>query len=255
MPSTTALPILPTPGLNHPRLARLRFMTADAGAAATPGAAPAAPAPAAPAAPVVDPAASGSTPPAPAADPAPQAGQEPPTTDSPWSDPVKAQAEIERLRRENAAARTNAKTAAADEARQELAQTIGKALGLVKDDTTAPDPAALATAAQEAANEARAAKVELAAFKAASMHGANPVELLDRRSVTNQLDKLDPTADDFATQVDAIVKKAVTDNPQLLVQAPVAGSSSTDHAGGSGEVPGKPKTLEEAVAAKLRGGR
>lgn len=215
-------------------------------------AAPAAPepAPAAPAAPVVDPAAPSSTPPAPAADPAPQAGQEPPADDNPWSDPVKAKAEIERLRRENAADRTNAKTAAADQARQELAQSIGKALGLVQDDTP-PDPAQLATTAQEAVERANRAEVELAAYKAAGKHGANPVELLDRRSVASQLDKLDPAADDFAAQVDAIVKKAVTDNPQLLVQAPAAGPSSSDHPGGSGEGAGKPKTLEEAVIAKM----
>lgn len=38
MPSNKALPILPTPGLDHPRFTRLRFMTADAGAAGTAGA-------------------------------------------------------------------------------------------------------------------------------------------------------------------------------------------------------------------------
>lgn len=37
-PSNKALSILPTPGLDHPRFARLRFMTADAGAAGTAGA-------------------------------------------------------------------------------------------------------------------------------------------------------------------------------------------------------------------------
>lgn len=50
-----------------------------------------------------------------------------------------ATTEIERLRRENGAERTNAKAKAADEARAELAQTIGKTLGLVKDDEQA-DP-------------------------------------------------------------------------------------------------------------------
>lgn len=38
LPSNKAIPILPTPGLDHPRLTRLRFMTADAGAAGTAGA-------------------------------------------------------------------------------------------------------------------------------------------------------------------------------------------------------------------------
>jgi hypothetical protein len=38
LPSNKALPILPTPGLDHPRFTRLRFMTADAGVAGTAGA-------------------------------------------------------------------------------------------------------------------------------------------------------------------------------------------------------------------------
>lgn len=208
--------------------------TAPAAPAAPAPVAPAAPA--APAAPSVDPGAT--NPPVPAANPpAPGAPAEPaaPAEDSPWSDPVKAEAEIKRLRRESGNARTQAKQTAADEARQELAQTVGKALGLVQDETP-PDPAALATAAQEATNRANQATVELAAYKAAGAVGANPAELLDRRSVASQLDNLDPTAEDFDAQVAAVVKKAVTDNPQLLAQAPVAGASSTDHAGGSGEV-------------------
>lgn len=251
----TPLPILPTPGLDHPRLTRLRFMTADAGAAGTAGA-PAAPAAsAAPAAPVVDPAASGSTAPAtaptpadPAAASAPQAGA-PAAGDGLPNDVDALKAMVADLRKENGKDRTTAKTAAADQARQELAQTIGKALGLVQDDTP-PDPAQLATTAQEAVARANAAEVELAAYKAAGTHGANPVELLDRRSVTTQLDKLDPTADDFATQVDAIVKKAVTDNPQLLAQAPAAGASSTDRAGGTGEL----ADLDAQIAAAEKAG-
>jgi len=257
MSSTTALPILPTPGLDHPRFTRLRFMTADAGAAGTPGVASG---DAGTAATGVDSGAAGTTDTSTAGDAGSQADQGA-DADSPWNDPAKAKAEIERLRRENGADRTNAKQTAAQEARDAVVQDIAKALGLAKEETP-PDPAALATAAQEAKAETeglrgenRSLKTELAAFKAAVTLGANAVELLDRRSVNSQLDKLDPTADDFATQVDAIVKKAVTDNPQLLVQAPVAGASSTDHAGGSGEGVAKPANLEEAIAANMARGR
>lgn len=253
----TRLPILATPGLTDPRFTRLRFMTADAGAAGTAGAATG---DAGTAATAVDSAAAGTTSTGTGDDAGSQADQGA-DADSPWNDPVKARAEIERLRRENGADRTNAKATAAQEARDAVVQEIAVALGLAKDETP-PDPAALAAAAQEAQaetqglrDENKSLKTELAAFRAAVSLGANAVELLDRRSVTTQLDKLDPTADDYDAQVAAVVKKAVTDNPQLLVQAPVAGASSTDHAGGSGEGPAKPTNLEDAVIAKMTRGR
>lgn len=235
----TRLPILPTPGLNHPRFTRLRFMTADAGTAGTAAAT------------AVDSDATDSTDPAPTIDPAPQGGKvdDAAAGDSPWNDPTKAQAEIEKLRRENAAARTNAKATAAQEARDSVLQEFGKALGFIKEGDDTPDADALTKAAQDAADEARVARVELAAYKAAGTLGANPVELLDRRSVVTALDKLDPTADDFDAQVVAVVKKAVTDNPQLLAQAPVAGASSTDHPGGSGEVADIDAQIAAAQAA------
>lgn len=44
--------------------------------------------------------------------------------ENPWADPEKAKREIERLRRENGDARINAKKAAADEARQQLLESI-----------------------------------------------------------------------------------------------------------------------------------
>lgn len=216
---------------------------------ATPAApAPAPAAPAAPVAPVVDP--SAATPPAPAATPpAPGAPAAPaaPAEDL-WSDPVKAKAEIERLRKENGNDRTKAKTDAADAARKEMAQTIGKALGLVQDDTP-PDPAALAATAQAAVAKANAATVELAVFKVAGKHGADPAELLERRSIVAQLEALDPAAADFNTQVDALVKKAVTDNPRLLAQAPVAGASSPQHPGGTGELVDIDAQIAAATAA------
>jgi hypothetical protein len=141
-------------------------------------------------------------PPAKAADPAPAA--------NPWDDPKAAQAEIERLRKENGAARTNAKATAAEEARNELAQTIGKALGLVKDEPI--DPAQLTqelTASQAAAQQAR---VELAVFRAATAANGDPAALLDSTSFLKSLDGIDP-ADTAAIQ--AAIASAVEANPRL----------------------------------------
>lgn len=220
---------------------------------AAPAVAPVAPvvpaAPAAPVAPVVDPGAATPPAPAPAAAPgAPADPATPPAANALPTDVPALHAMIAGLRQENGNARTKAKTDAADEARQELAQTIGKALGLVQDDTP-PDPAALAATAQAAVANANAAKVELAAYKAAGKHGADPVELLERRSIVTSLEALDPAAADFATQVDALVKKAVTDNPRLLAQAPVAGASSPQHPGGTGELVDIDAQIAAATAA------
>src|SRR5690606_29512204 len=127
-------------------------------------------------------------------------------------------------------------------------QKIGKALGLVEDDAPA-DPAALATAAQEAAATARTAQVELAVFKAATTSGANPVALLDRNSFTKAIAGLDPAQADFDTKVTEAITAAVAADPALKA-APAAGSSSVDHAGGSGEKTVRTvKPMAEAVAS------
>lgn len=173
------------------------------------------------------------TPAAPPVEPAaPQREDQQPETDraaSPWDDPAAARAEIERLRRENASERVNAKNAAAEQARQELAQSIGKALGLVKDDEPA-DPAKLTadlTATQQAAEQARR---ELAIYKAATAKGADPNALLDSRSFMERAAQADADA------LDALIGEHLTSNPRLKAAqaAPVGGAdfTSTGSAGG-----------------------
>lgn len=152
-----------------------------------------------------------------------------------WQDPDKARAEIERLRRENGAERTNAKAKAADEARAELAQTIGKALGLVKDDKTPVDPAEITKQLADAQAAQRTTAVELAVYRTATDHGGDPNALLDSRAFLAKVSDLDPSAADFTAQVAAAVKAAVADNPKLKATAQAAAASTVDHAGGSGE--------------------
>lgn len=137
-----------------------------------------------------------------AADPAPAA--------NPWEDPKAAQAEIERLRRENGSERVNAKAQAAEEARKELAQTIGKALGLVKDEPI--DPAKLTESLTTAQAEARRAQVELAVFRSATAVNGDPAALLDSSSFLKSLADVDPT--DTAA-VTAAITAAVAANPRL----------------------------------------
>lgn len=138
----------------------------------------------------------------------PPKAPEPPA--NPWDDPKAAEAEIKRLRQENGAARTNAKAQAAEDARTELAQTIGKALGLVKDEPI--DPAELTKQLTTSQADAKQARVELAVFRSASAAGGDPAALLDSSSFLKTLDGIDP---DDATAVAEAIKKAVEANPRL----------------------------------------
>jgi len=161
-----------------------------------------------------------------------------------------AQKALAKARSDAGKARVTAKqiaaAEAAEKAKQEMAQQIGKALGLINDDDKA-DPEKLTVELAARDKQLRQLQVEQAAYKAAAKHNADPDALLDSRGVTDQLSKLDPSADDFASQVDAVIKAAVESNPRLKSgQAP--GKSGNELPGGSGEN-NKPraKTLAEAV--------
>ncbi|NAE18072.1 hypothetical protein [Enterococcus hirae] len=167
-------------------------------------------------------------------------------------DPAALKAEITRLRKENGTARTAAKTKAADDARNELVQSLGKALGLVKDGDDAPTPEQLAEQARTSTAAARTATVELAVYRAATKSGADPDALLDSRAFLAKVSDLDPGSGDFQSKVTAAITDAVKDNPKLKA-ARAAGASGVDHsAGGSGEKRTRiTRSLEESIAAKL----
>jgi len=167
--------------------------------------------------------------------------------------PAWAQKIITDTRKEAGDYRTAAKTAAEDAAKNLSAQ-LAKALGLAKDDDT-PDPAALTqqltTAQQEAADRAR----ELAIYKAAGAHGADPAKLLDSNSFMTSVKGLDPTDGDAVANA---IKAAVTAN-QSLKTARAAGASGVELAGGTGEqgqiTEQQLKTMkpDEIVAAQAAG--
>lgn len=166
--------------------------------------------------------------------------------DNPWSDPEKAKAEIERLRRENASERTNAKTKAAEDARNGLVQELGKALGLIKDGEKAPDPEDLAKQVTEQTTAARQAQTELAVYRAAGKASADPDALLDSRAFLAKIADIDPTD---TAKVTKAIEDAVKDNPKLRATQ-AAGRSGAEFNGGSGEQRTRtPKPLNEAVAS------
>lgn len=194
------------------------------------------------------------TPAAPVPTPPPSAPQQPaqppaapPAGESKVEDlPDWAQKIVRDARDGEAKARTNAKaqaaTEAAEQAKAEMAQTIGKALGLVKDDE-AVTPEKLATDL-EAEQKARTDTArELAIYKASGAHNADPAKLLDSRSFLDTVKDIDPTD---AEKIAAAIKTAV-DNNASLKAARAAGQSSADLAGGSGEGKAKPGSLTEAI--------
>jgi hypothetical protein len=127
-----------------------------------------------------------------------------------WEDPETAKAEIERLRKENAKDRTTARQTAADEAKAALAQEIGKALGLVKDEPV--DPAKLTEQITAAQADAKRAQVALAVYQNAATAGADPLALLDSATFLAKAAALDPTDVDG---LKAAMTEAVTANPRL----------------------------------------
>ena len=170
------------------------------------------------------------TPPEPVKPAEPKA-PEPVAAANPWENPDAAKAEIERLRKENGSERVNAKAQAAEDARKELAQTIGKALGLVEDEPI--DPAKLTESLTTAQTEAKQARVELAVFRAAPAANGDPAALLDSTSFLKSLESVDPS-DTAAVQ--AAITAAVTANPRLgaATEPKVPAPNPAQGAGASG---------------------
>lgn len=103
---------------------------------------------------------------------------------------------------------------------EEFTTGLAKLLGLAPDE--APDPEKLTQQLNAAQGETKSARVELAVFRAAGKHGADPDAVLDSRAFQAAVAQLDPTANDFAAQVDAALAAAVEGNPRLRAQAPAA---------------------------------
>lgn len=197
-------------------------------------AAPAAPAPSEPAAqpnpPVPTPPPAAPNAPQPPADPAQQQQQQDENPlqpeASPWNDPDKAKAEIERLRRENGDARINAKKSAADEARKELLETLTAALDPEAAKAGQPSTpeqlvAQLQTSTQERdqalADKSSAAK-ELAIVKEAWKLGVDPAKLeylsftLSRRA---DFSTKSPSDEDFGATLSSVISEELTKDSSL----------------------------------------
>lgn len=193
--------------------------------------------------PAADPAAAdppaGDAPPA-ADPPAPADPQAPPPDPTKLTDPAALQAELARVRTEAAGHRTGKQ---AEKDRADKAEALVNGLRkLIDPNASTDDPAALAAKVTDAQATARSAQVQLAVYRKAGAAGADPNALLDSVAFKTAVEKLDPTAADFASQVDAAIKAAVEANPKLKA-AQGAPASGVPHPGGSGE--GAPITEEQ----------
>lgn len=185
----------------------------------------------APGAPETPPAAPPAPPQPPATPPATPPAAEPPVAAADvQSLPDWAQKMIGDLRNEAAGNRTKAKSA--EDERNELLASIGKALGVTDDEQ--PDPAKLAADLEATQADARVARIEAAAVRAAVKAGANPDALLDSRSFLDTAAKLDPTADSFSTDLESAITKALEANPTLKTTGQAPGKSGADHTGETG---------------------
>lgn len=160
----------------------------------------------------------------------------------------KAVKELADARREAAGYRTGR-----NELRTEfdnLKTGLAKALGL-DDGEDPPDPEALQAQLAERDATLKQQQVELAAFKAAGRHGANPDALLDSRSFLDKAAKLDPAAEDFTSKLDDTIKQALEANANLKA-TPGGGRNGGPAQGPRSGAGSAPKSLEESVAARLQ---
>jgi hypothetical protein len=209
------LPILPTPGLTDSRFTRLRFMSADAGAAGTPGA----PAdggaggdggqtpPAVPAAPAEQP-------PAPKpAPPAPRPGESAQTFSREYVSELRTEAKTNREARQQAEQALQTLQAERDAAQAELA--------------TLRSEGALTAAITAAGGNSVAAL---------AIKGADVLKGVDLASTD---------------AVNAAVKTFIDEHPELKA-GPSAVRSSVPGAGGTGEQGARPTSIREALERASR---
>lgn len=200
---------------------------------------------------------------APPANPAFEAAAAQPAGDTtpPWGDnfdPERAWTLIQKLRGDNAAIKerrdadiAEARTVAEREAIERAYAEMGKTLGVVEPDAPTPSAETLAAALSEkdaSLSDTQAAlaatRAENAVLRYAGKHGGDADALLDSRDFERKLTSIDSNADDYASQVEALVKAEVEKNGRYR-KAQVAPSSSSGEATPGGGAPSAPKSIDE----------
>lgn len=155
---------------------------------------------------------------------------------------TKEQSELRRARREAAKYRTERNQIT--EQYEKLTDTIGRAFGFIKDETTLEE---LQARVEQATQREKDATVRLAVFQAAHHAGADPERLLDSNSFLKSLTNIDP---DDSEALATHIKTYVADH-QYLRTAPQGGTSAVEHATGSGSTTPNTKNPATMTMADL----
>lgn len=139
-------------------------------------------------------------------------------------------------------------TPSADDVKKEMAQTIGKALGLVEDEQI--DPAKLTESLTSAQQDAKKARVALAVYQNAGTAGGDPVALLDSTTFLASVAGLD-TSDPAA--VTAAIQAAVKANPRLGAATPATPRTPAPLPGQGGSGGGAPNAEALIAEATAKG--
>lgn len=176
------------------------------------------------------------------------AGQAPAQKGTKLTDPAELQEALNRANAQAAAERTR-RTTAETERQQALEafKPIAKLLGLDTGDD--PDPAQLQKALADTQAALRTERITNSITRLASQEGADPELTLRYLRGGNELDELDPAAEDFAASLKTIVQAAISSTPALKA-APQAGGSFDGGARGGG-TPAEPEDLAGLVAQRV----
>ena len=146
----------------------------------------------------------------------------------------------------------------------ERAEQLQQALDAVQQvlnpggDSAQQDPTQLAAQVAERdkqladlSSRLRTAQVELAAHRAAGEQGARADRLLNSRSFLDSVANLDPDSAKFGEQLAEAIRAAVESDPDLYRATPSGPPRGGAELGGPPAADKRPKTLHDAVAARL----
>lgn len=139
--------------------------------------------------------------------------------------------EVESARKEAGKSRVNAKQAAADEARNATLSKVLEALGVKADGSKKVSLEDVQAESAKKDSSIAQMAAENVVLRRAGALGADADKLLNWSPFTSAVGKLDPGADDYQTQVDALITEQKASNPFLATQA--VGKSGSE-IGGSG---------------------
>jgi len=197
------------------------------------------PAPVAPTPPAGAPATPSPTPPAP---PPPSGGKGAPTFEEWVADPVNAEF-TKALRKEAADNRVKAQTAT--KTAETTFRELAKSLGIEIPGGDPLDPSKLSEELAKTRRENLELKVGNALGEAFAKYGAKPKLTRALLAEEGSLRDLDPTSSDFQRELNARVKKAVEDNPELKVgQASTSRQAVGAEFPGGGQPPSQQLTIE-----------